>query len=97
MSAPQCGHSTDAGGELTGAFAPFVSGRFAGLFAGLDDSPSIALLSAVFVSTIFVSAAFVSAIFANTINLKSVASGHVMVLVPDLLLDFPDFLREKFD
>jgi len=87
MSAPQCGHSTDAGWELTGAFAAFASGRFAGLFAGLDDSPSIALLSAV----------FVSAIFANTINLKSVASGHVMVLVPDLLFDLSNFLREKFD
>jgi hypothetical protein len=88
MSAPQCGHSTEAGAELTGAFAAFVSARF----AGLDDSSSIALLSAVFVSTIFV-----SAIFANTINLKSVAGGNVMVLVPDLLFDFSDLLREKFD
>ena len=97
MSAPQCGHSTDAGAELTGAFAAFVSGRFTELFTRLDDSPSIVLLSAVFVSTIFVSAAFVSAIFANTINLKSVASGNVMVLVPDFLFDLPNLLREKFD
>jgi len=100
MSAPQCGHSTNAGAELTGAFAAFVSGRFAGLFAelftglftGLDDSPSIVLLSAVFVSTVLV-----SAVFANAINLKSVASGHVMVLVSNFLFDFSNLLREKFD
>jgi ABC-type uncharacterized transport system permease subunit len=98
MSAPQWGHSIDAGAEVTGAFAA----SFTRLFAGLNDSPSIALLSgvfasAIFVSTSFVSAIFVSAIVANTINLKSVAGGHVMVLVPDFLFDLSDLLREKFD
>src|ERR1700692_2407313 len=87
MSAPQCGHSTEAGGEIPGVFAELFTGRFAGLFRGLDNSPSIALPPAV----------FVSALFANTINLKSVAGGNVMVLVPDLLLDLSNLLREKFD
>jgi hypothetical protein len=51
-------------------------------FAGLDKSASIPLLSA---------------FFANTINLECVAGGYVMMLASDLLLDFSDFLREKFD
>ena len=85
ISAAQCGHSTVAGAELTGTFAVFFielfTGLFTELFTGLDDSPSIA---------------FPSAIFAHTINLKSVAGGYVMVLVPNFVFDFPDFLRKKF-
>ena len=57
-------------------------GGFAGLFSALDKSATIPLLSA---------------FFAKTINLEGVASGHIMVLASDLLLDFSDFLGEKFD
>src|SRR5208282_5011077 len=49
---------------------------------GLDKSASIPLLSA---------------FFANTINLECVASGYVMVFASYFLLDFADFLGEKFD
>jgi hypothetical protein len=85
ISASQCGHSTVAGAELTGTLAalfiePFIE-LFTELFTGLDDSPSIV---------------FLSAIFAHTIDLKSVAGGYVMVLVPNFVFDFPNFLREKF-
>lgn len=62
-------------------FTGLFTKRFTGLFTGLDDSPSIA---------------FPSAIFAHTINLKSVAGGYVMVLVPNFVFNFPDFLRKKF-
>lgn len=85
ISAPQCGHSTVAGVELTGAFAAlFIElsiELLTELFTGLDDSPSIV---------------FLSAILAHSINLKSVAGGYVMVLVPNFVFDFPNFLREKF-
>jgi hypothetical protein len=73
ISASQWGHSTVAGAELTGTFAE--------LSTGLNDSPSIV---------------FLSAIFAHTIDLKSVAGGYVMVLVPNFVFNFPNFLREKF-
>ena len=59
---------------------PFIE-LFTELFTGLDDSPSIV---------------FLSAIFAHTIDLKSVAGGYVMVLVPNFVFDFSNFLREKF-
>jgi len=81
ISAPQCGHSRVAGVELTGTFAALFIELFAELLRGLDDSPSIV---------------FLSAIFAHSINLKSVAGGYVMVLVPNFVFNFPDFLREKF-
>jgi hypothetical protein len=51
-------------------------------FEGLDKSATIPLLLT---------------FFANTINLEGVASGYVMVLASDLLLDFSDFLGEKLD
>jgi len=55
---------------------------FAGALVGLDNSASVHLLSAR---------------FANAVDLESVAGSNVPVLASDLLLDFADFLREKFD
>lgn len=89
ICAAQCGHPTVAGVAFIGALA--------GLFGGLNDSPSIALLSAVVAAAVFVSAVFVSTILANTINLKSVACSHVMVLVSNFLFDLSNLLGEKFD
>ena len=57
---------------------------FAGTFAGLDKSASIRLLR-------------ITAFFANAVDLESVAGGNVTVLASNLLLDFSDFLRKKFD
>ena len=51
------------------------------MFVGLDNATSISLLSA---------------FFANPINLERMASGDVVVLASNLLLDLSDFLREKF-
>jgi len=39
---------------------------------------------------------FLPAIFADTINLKGMASGEVVILAANLLLDMVDFLRKKF-
>src|SRR5258706_690730 len=36
------------------------------------------------------------AIFTDPVNLKSMARGHVMMLMPDLLLQLSDFRRKKF-
>jgi hypothetical protein len=52
------------------------------LFTGLDDSPSIVLLSA---------------FFANSVNLEGVARRFVTVTAADFLLDLPDFLGKEFD
>lgn len=38
-----------------------------------------------------------AAVFADSVNLKRVPRGEVVILAPDLLLEFADFLREKFD
>jgi hypothetical protein len=51
-------------------------------FVGSDEAPAIA---------------FLAAIFADSVNLKGMSSGDVMMLASDLLLEFADFRREKFD
>jgi hypothetical protein len=51
-------------------------------FAGLNDTPPIALLSA---------------LFADTVDLKGVAGRQVVVLAPDFLFQFSDLGRKEFD
>ncbi len=70
-------------GHFTEACAGFA-GKFAGLFPELDNSASIRLLP-------------IAAFFANAVDLESVAGGKVTVLASNLLLDFSNFLGEKFD
>src|SRR5205085_1073593 len=41
--------------------------------------------------------AFLAAIFADAVNLKGMSSGDVMMLAPNLLFEFANFRREKFD
>src|SRR5439155_9710343 len=36
-------------------------------------------------------------VFADTVDLESVATGFVVMLAPDLLLELVDFRREEFD
>ena len=75
---PQCGHFT----EGCEAFAEPLSELLSGPFAELDNSASIALLSA---------------FFANAVDLERVTGGNVAVLAADFLLDLSNLLREKFD
>ena len=51
-------------------------------FSGLDNSPAIALLSAV---------------LTNAINLECVSGRQVMVLASDFLFDLSDFWQKKLD
>src|ERR1035438_3572864 len=86
---PQPGQNAASAGITVpqcGHFTESCTG-FAELFAGLDKAASIRLLYI----------AGIAAFFANAVNLKRVAGGNVMVLVSDLLFDFSDLLREKFD
>jgi hypothetical protein len=90
MAVSQCGHVREASGIL----------------GKLDNSTSIDLLSEIFFTRVFASevgfprvafsAIIFSAVIANTVNLKRVAGGQVMVLAADLLLDFSYLGREKF-
>lgn len=66
MSVPQCGQVTVASAR----------------FGGLDNSPAIALPSAV---------------LTNAVNLECVTGRQVMVLAPDFLFDFSDFWQKKLD
>ena len=68
-------------GHLAVVCAGFA-GALAGLFIGLDNSASIRLLAAW---------------LANAIDLERMAGGEVVVFASDLVFDFSDFLREKFD
>ena len=76
-----------------------------GGFAELYDSPDIILiltfLSRNFrVRIVFSRVSFaviLPAIRTNTVNLKGVASGQVLVLATDLLLEFSNLGREKFN
>jgi hypothetical protein len=96
MAVSQCGHVNDASGGLgtldNSTTIDFLSGiLFKGAFFARVVVSEVGFLAVAFSGVVF------SAIIANTIYLKCVAGGQVMVFAADLLLDFSDLGREKFD
>ena len=57
---------------------------------GLDDQPCCRFLAALRV-------VFPAALFADSVDLKGMAGGQVVVSFPDLLLQLADFRGEELD
>jgi len=88
---PQCGHFTKAGGAPAGVLPELVSRLFSKPFSELSSE----LDNAASNRLRYIDG--VAAFFANAVDLESVTRGDVMVLASDLLFNFSDLFREKFD